>query len=363
MEKGVKQTMSGLMGKKQILFIKTMNSTFIKRDEEILKKYYHISSHFFKPGNAFRMFLSQMQMIFWSIRNILKADLLYIWFADYHSLVPVLMANIFDKKSVILLGGMDAVKIPEVNQGVYLRHFRGLCAKLSVRYCTHIITCDASLIETINTYAKDTPIKAGLKYLVEYFRTPFTVIPFGFDAKKWKASEKKHEKIVLTVAIISNINKLKLKGIDLLIEVARKLPEYKFKIIGAAQFGEKYLTQNKPGNMIVLGPVKNEELVPHYQQAKVYAQLSWSEGLPNVLCEAMLCGCIPVGSNVNGIPNAIGDAGFIVKKRNIEEVTTVLKQALEADSDLGRSARKRMQKLFSLEGRENKLIATIESLF
>ncbi len=351
------------MPRKRILLIKTMNSTFIKQDEVILQKHYQLSSFFFKPGNALRMLLSQIQLGIWLLKRLVRADLLYIWFADYHALLPVLLGKIVGVKSVVLLGGMDAVKIPEVNQGVYLRPFRGLCAKLSVRYCTRIISCDASLIETVNHYATNQPIKAGVKHLVAHFRTPFTVIPFGFDAEKWKPARQRQEKVVLTVALLSNIFKLKLKGIDLLIEVAKKLPQYQFKIIGATPFADEYLARRKPENVLVLGQIDNEELVEHYQQAKVYAQLSWSEGLPNVLCEAMLCGCIPVGSNVNGIPRAIGDTGFVVKKRNVDEAVARLRQALETESDLGLAARERIKKYFSLAGREKQLVTTIENLF
>ena len=41
-----------------------------------------------------------------------------------------------------------------------------------------------------------------------------------------------------------------------------------------------------------------------------------SEGFPNALCEAMLCGCIPIGSNVASIPHIIGDKGYILKQKN-----------------------------------------------
>lgn len=350
------------MNKKRILFIKTMNSTFIRQDEIILKKYFDIKSFLFKPGRFSRMLLSQIQLKMWLFRNIYKADLLYIWFADYHAILPVIFGKVFKKKTIVLLGGMDAVKIPEVNQGVYLRPFRGLCAKWSIRLCDFIISCDESLIETVNTYAKETPIKAGVRNLIKNFETPYTVIPFGFDPEKWNPGSVKREKMVLTVAIVQNMNKLKLKGFDLLIEVAKKLPGYKFMFIGAIDDGARFLNANKTENVVIKGLVDNSELVKYYQQAKVYAQLSWSEGLPNVLCEAMLCGCIPVGSNVNGIPYAIGNTGFIVKKNHIEEARDEIIKALESDDSKGEAARERMKKYFSLEQREQRLIETVNNL-
>ncbi|NOZ60280.1 MAG: hypothetical protein GXO74_01225, partial [Calditrichaeota bacterium] len=115
-----------------LLFIKTMNSPFIRQDELLLGKHFQIKPFLFRPGNAIRMAKSQVQMFFWLVKNIWRADVVFVWFADYHSLLPVIFSRIFGKKSVVMLGGMDAVKLPEVKQGVYLRPFRGLCAKLSV---------------------------------------------------------------------------------------------------------------------------------------------------------------------------------------------------------------------------------------
>ena len=301
-------------------------------------------------------------MFFWLVKNIWRADVLFVWFADYHSLLPVIFSRIFGKKSVVMLGGMDAVKLPEVNQGVYLRPFRGLCAKLSVRYCDLVIACDASLIEFENTYAGNEPIKAGVKNLVPHFHTNNSVIPFGFDDKKWHPGTGRKESLVLTVGLASQIHKAKLKGMDLLVEAAKQIPDAEFLIIGAEGEGEEFLAARKPGNVTLMGRVANDELVKFYQKAKVYVQLSLSEGLPNVLCEAMLCGCVPVGSNVNGIPTAIGEAGFIVYERKVESAVEALKKALAAEDELGKKARERMQQHFSLELREKRLVEAIKKL-
>ncbi|MDW7682474.1 MAG: glycosyltransferase family 4 protein, partial [bacterium] len=324
--------------------------------------HFYVESFLFKPGSALRLATSQFQLLFWLMFNIPKAHLVYIWFADYHSILPIVMAKVFLKKSAIVLGGMDAIKIPEVNQGVYLRPFRGLCAALSIRFCDLLIPCDESLIETVNSYAKQEPFVAGVKHFVKYFRTPYIVIPFGFDSKKWKPGTRHREKLALTVAVIKNMNKLRLKGIDLFMEVANRLPHYKFMIIGASGWAMDFINKNKPENVTITGPVNNDELVEHYQRAKVYVQLSLSEGLPNVLCEAMLCGCVPVGSDVNGIPTAIGDAGYIVKKRDVKLAVAAVKAAMESEPGLSQAARERMVQHFRLDQREQKLITAIHEL-
>ena len=76
--------------------------------------------------------------------------------------------------------------------------------------------------------------------------------------------------------------------------------------------------------------------------------------MPNTLSEAMLLECIPVGSNVNGIPDAIGDTGIIVKKRLAEDLERAILEALALNT--GKAARQRVLDLFSFNLREEKLL-------
>ena len=85
------------------------------------------------------------------------------------------------------------------------------------------------------------------------------------------------------------------------------------------------------------------------QKIFFYYQGSIIEGLPNVLCEAMLCECIPIGNNVFGISDAIGDTGFIF--HGFEELYKV-KKILKSNVYLnGKKARERIKKKYPLSKR------------
>jgi glycosyltransferase involved in cell wall biosynthesis len=101
------------------------------------------------------------------------------------------------------------------------------------------------------------------------------------------------------------------------------------------------------------------DLLPFYQSAKVYCQPSRWEGLPNALCEAMCCGCIPVATEVGGNPTAVGHTGFLVPTYNIEALTMAIQKALGADQVYGMEARARIVALFPKEKREAELLHRI----
>jgi glycosyltransferase involved in cell wall biosynthesis len=84
------------------------------------------------------------------------------------------------------------------------------------------------------------------------------------------------------------------------------------------------------------------------------------EGLPNALCEAMLCECVPVGTDVQGIRTAMGDAGFYASYGDPLATKEAIEKALAIGS--GKPARERIRRLFPLEQREKRFAEIIEGL-
>jgi glycosyltransferase involved in cell wall biosynthesis len=154
------------------------------------------------------------------------------------------------------------------------------------------------------------------------------------------------------------MQRIKLKGIDIFTEIAGLLPDYNFLIIGMKPIAVKLIQM--PSNVKILDHVKFSDLRDFYSKAKVYAQFSMREGLPSVVCEAMLCESIPVGTDVNGIPTAIGDCGFILKNRNSHEAAALVKKAMESSVNLGLDARKRIIGNFSNQRREKTLLSLLQ---
>jgi glycosyltransferase involved in cell wall biosynthesis len=112
---------------------------------------------------------------------------------------------------------------------------------------------------------------------------------------------------------------------------------------------------NIPRNLKIIGFIPRLQLLKYYIEARVFCLFSLTEGMSNVLCEAMLCECVPVGSNVTFIPEIIGDCGFVVTHRDIEEMKNKVEAAMQSDPSMGKRARQRILDNYSLKTREKTL--------
>jgi glycosyltransferase involved in cell wall biosynthesis len=250
-----------------------------------------------------------------------------------------LIARLFNKKNVIILGGYDVTYIPSLKYGSFSNPIRKFCTNFSLKFSNHLLAVDRSLIWEAQARIKNS-------------RGNFQEVPTGFDSRVWYPTCKK-ENLVLTVGICDSFQRLRLKGIDIFLDAAKLLPEYRFQVIGM-KAGIKERIEI-PDNVTTRDYVTFEELRDLYSKAKVYGQFSVREGLPSVVCEAMLCECIPVGTNNNGIPTAIGDCGFILEGRTAREAAKLIRIAMDSPQSLSKEARKRIKRNFTREQRKKSL--------
>jgi len=150
-----------------------------------------------------------------------------------------------------------------------------------------------------------------------------------------------------------------LKGGDLILQLARKFPECKFYIAGT---DKSAFLKTDIRNLIFLGKLSAIELRNYYNKCTFYFQLSIFEGFGCALSEAMLCGCIPIGSSVNIIPEIIGNSGFILGKKDITGLENIIRKVLmiENKNTLRKMARERIKNNYNIKKREQELVSLIE---
>lgn len=95
------------------------------------------------------------------------------------------------------------------------------------------------------------------------------------------------------------------KGVDMIIEVAKKHPEIQFKIAGEVR--DKELLFNIPGNCEYVGYLRGESLRNFYREAKFFVMASrWYEGFPMSILEAAQYGKVTIGPDHGGFTEIIG---------------------------------------------------------
>lgn len=328
---------------------------------DMLSVTYRLLHHDFYPTSKSQTLLKFFSQAFFLFRNIGQADILICQFASYHSLLPALVGKIVGKPCLVIVGGTDAHYYPILEYGNWQKRVLKTATALTFKWCSHIAPKHSTLMQSENLYDTSEPRLQGIYTRLPQLKTPFTAITNGYDASLWKSSTAKIPRTFITVCSGWEFSfQYQLKGIDLIVAIAPLFPDCKFIIAGVP---DENLIQHRAANLEIRPPVKHEQLAAMLSSCAYYLQLSIAEGFPNSLCEAMLCNCVPIGSNVYSIPEIIGKSGFVLAHRNIEELKRLIQEALQADIKLlGGKARARIVENYPLALREQKLMALIEKL-
>ena len=87
------------------------------------------------------------------------------------------------------------------------------------------------------------------------------------------------------------------------------------------------------------------------------------EGFGVAICEAMLCECVPIVSDVNFLPEIIGNSGFVLRKRDKKMLIGLLEEAMSSKiEELSKLSKQRIKQEFSLKKRKEMLISNLKNL-
>jgi glycosyltransferase involved in cell wall biosynthesis len=163
---------------------------------------------------------------------------------------------------------------------------------------------DFSKILFLSEFGRSEGVKIGMKKnLTEVLRP-------GIEWKKYKM--KKKEPFVLFVGRLA-----KQKGIEYLIDAAKKLPHVKFVIVGKGEL-EGELKRTAPPNVEFTGFVPEKKLVDLYSRALIFCLPSLGETFGFVQLEAMASGCAIVSTI------QIDYKGINVDAENVEQLTKAI---------------------------------------
>lgn len=159
------------------------------------------------------------------------------------------------------------------------------------------------------------------------------VIKPGVEFKNFKIGKK--EPYVLFVGGL-----IKRKGLDYLIQAARKLEDINFLVVGKGVERER-LEHLAPKNVKFLGYIPDEKLMDLYSRALIFCLPSIGEGFGLVLLEAMASGCAIVST----IP--LDYEGVGVDCSNVEQLKNAIDHLIDNPKKaerMGRINRKKAKK-------------------
>ncbi len=349
---------------KKIIYISPSRSSFVERDIRFLGNHFKVLAPQLNWNNKLLLPITMVRQKLFLLRYIWSAEAIIIMFGGYWSVVPVVLGRITGKPVYIITGGTDCVSFPEYNYGSLRKPLLSRVIGISFRFATRILPVSQTLVDSEYSYDKVLIKKQGFLNFFPKISTPYTVIHNGYDHTEYSRGTKmKDFNSFLTVAFISDHTRFLLKGGDMIIDLAKEKPDMNFTIAGLSSDMIGQLAPLIPGNLKLLPPVSSKEAKILMEAAGIYLSLSLSEGFPNAICEAMLMGCIPVGSDVGATSEIIGDTGFIIKEKKKELLLTAINRLIALPiinkEELSSGARKRIVDNFSLSRREEKLIEVL----
>ncbi|HAV24458.1 MAG: hypothetical protein A2X67_10475 [Ignavibacteria bacterium GWA2_55_11] len=317
-----------------ILFIAAFETPFIRKDLDFLRSQYRVTP-LIGHGllQAFRILLA-----------VPRHNVIFGWFASVYTSIGILCGKAFFKRTIVQLGGVDMAKEERIRYGIWTSRWKSAIVRTAIRNAHVVLAVDSSLMD-------EARIRSG------YDGRNLACLPTGYNADVWTPSGPK-DKRVLCVASAPTEARLAIKGVDILLTAAQMLPEVKFIVVGIGP--DIIQTMQGFPNVEVRGWVEQVEVLQLMRTSWVYCQPSRREGLPNALCEAMLCGCIPVATAVGGNPRAVGNAGLLVPPDDAQALANAIKTALSLSDEYSRMAREHVVKNFPTSKRNEGLKEFIE---
>jgi glycosyltransferase involved in cell wall biosynthesis len=315
----------------RLLFVHNALTEFVRLDLEELRKSFDVTERCERSRVINPISL-------WN--DVKSHDVVFGWFASWHTFLPVEFAKLLGKPSVLIVGGYDVANMPEIGYG----HQRGGLKKW-MSYRTMRL---ATRVFATSNYSLSEVRHLGLTN--GQARTVYLGVP-----DKFAALNGNRRRTVLTVGNVNRSNLLR-KGHEPFVRAAALMPEVEFVLVGAWQDDAiDYLRGIASPNVTFTGRVTDDELADYYLKASVYVQPSLHEGFGMSVAEAMLAGCVPVTTSKGSLPEVVGDAGFIINSAEPTLISGAIHKALEVSEDARTLCRERILRQFSLSNRRQLL--------
>lgn len=284
---------------------------------------------------------SQFKISYILVKLHKKIDILVFTIGADGLILPMITAKLFRKKVVLAFAGSTVKTLKSANDKFFKIY--NVVSKLTILLSNRIIVYSPN---NIHEFGLD-----RYKYKIDTASRHF--LDFG----EFKLNKKFDERDQL----VGYIGRFSVeKGILNLVKaipiVLAKI-NVKFLLIGDGQLRkdiEDYIRfQKLESNVQITGWVNHDDLPDYLNDMKLVVLPSYTEGLPNIMLEAMACGTPVLATPVGSIPNIIKDeeTGFIMENNSPHCIAENLIRVLEYPDlmNIVKNARAFVEKDFTYE--------------
>jgi glycosyltransferase involved in cell wall biosynthesis len=251
---------------------------------------------------------TQLQISYKIVKLARTVDMWFIFLGE-NLVVPQVSMKVVREKIVFIPTG-SSVMMTKAQKDPFLKVIV-ILSKINFELADRIILYSSNLIKEWN---------------LEKYRNKIYIAHRHFlDFSEFKINKKfdERENVVGYIGRLSE-EKGVLNFVKAIPEILKERGEIKFLIGGNGQLLDeikKYLIESNLNSKVKLtGWISHIELPDYLNELKLVVLPSYTEGLPNLMLEAMACGTAVLATSVGGIPDVIkdGDTGFIMENNSPE---------------------------------------------
>ncbi len=328
-----------VVSRPRILYVHSRKASFVALDRAILAEEYEIED-WYQPGRV-----PNLPGLIGAMR---RADLVFGWFASWHTFFPITLAWLMRKPSVQIVGGFDTANMPDIGFGYQQGGLRRWASRWIMKRAGRLVT---------NSYSSQREIASNTPILPEHVTVIHHGVPDPFGPID---TSREREPLALTVGPI-DAGTLVQKGHLAFVEAARLLPEVRFVFAGKPlDDAIDRLRAVATENVEFTGWLSDADLEDLYARASVYVQASRHEGFGLAVAEAMLAGCVPVVMDVTAMPEVVDGAGVLIASQDPAEVAEGIERALALGTEAHQAARDRILGTFPMTIRREGILRVTE---
>src|SRR5918995_2134164 len=115
----------------RVLYVHSRRNTFTDIDRAALAERFEVEDYF-QP----RLRVRPLELA----RKLRRADVVFGWFASWHTFAAVTLARLLRKPSVLVIGGFDTASMPEIGYGHQQGGLRRHASRFLMRRATRLVT-------------------------------------------------------------------------------------------------------------------------------------------------------------------------------------------------------------------------------